>query len=149
MLTQHNTTRPESALPDDTEAPSGTTQVGRVSLKAPGTPTGAVDGAWWPQSGDLAAEVADLLPALAGRVSAVSRVIYHLPSWNPAPSRIVVGGRIVRLDGYRYQPINTVYIVGTDRDRIALLVVPPATDPADAHATMAAATAADNVSTRH
>jgi hypothetical protein len=119
----------------------------RLTFKAPGRSTGFVDGAWWPRGNDLAAELPELVSALSGRISALSRVIYHLPSWDSAPNRVGVGERTVRLDGYRFQEVNTVEVVGTDRDRLVLVVIPPSADPASAQATMAAAATADNKST--
>jgi hypothetical protein len=51
---------------------------------------------------------------------------------------------MVRLDGYRHQPINTLEILGVSRGRIVLLVVPPATGPDQAHTTMMAAAVPNN-----
>ena len=45
------------------------------------------------------------------------------------------------------QPGNTVEVLGLNRKRIVLLVVPPHTDPDHAHATMMAAAAPSNDST--
>ena len=61
--------------------------------------------------------------------------------------RSVAGGRAVRLDGYRRQPINTIEVLGLGHDRIVLLVVPPNTDPTHAPATMMAAAEPNNAST--
>lgn len=57
------------------------------------------------------------------------------------------GGRAVRVDGYRNQPGNTVEIIGLNRCRIVLLVVPPYKNPDDAHTMMMTAAAANNAST--
>lgn len=127
--------------------PAATPAPARLSLKTPEPSTGSVDGAWWPRSSNLVAEVPSLLEALASRLGTVSRVVYHLAYWEPAPSRLEVGGCAVRLDGYRFQPIHTVYIIGTNRDRLVLLVVPPATNSAYADETMATAATANNAST--
>ena len=64
---------------------------------------------------------------------------------HPRNSRLA--GEAVRLDGYRRQPINTVEVLGLNRNKIALLVVPPNTDPDEAHATLMAAAAPSNDST--
>ncbi|MCE5289027.1 MAG: DUF5994 family protein [Nocardiaceae bacterium] len=121
-----------------------TSRAARVELKPAGLNTGSVDGAWWPRSRDLVAEVPTLIESLTGQLSPTARVVYHLSSWDTAPRRFEAGGRNVKLDGYRFQPINTVYVVGTDRDRLVLLVVPPGTDPADAETAMSFASTADN-----
>ena len=62
-------------------------------------------------------------------------------------TKLAAGGRAVRLDGYRLQPPNTIEVLGLNRNRIVLLVVPPHTDPDRAHATLMAAAAPDNDST--
>jgi hypothetical protein len=63
-----------------------------------------------------------------------------------APAKLATGGRNVRLDGYRLQPINTL-VLGLNRNKILLPVVPPHTDPDHAHTTMMAAAAPNNDST--
>lgn len=119
----------------------------RLRLKPKASRSGYVDGAWWPHSADLAVELPDLLAVLSVRLGRIDRVMYNVRGWAPAPRKLVTGGRAVRLDGYRRQPINTIEILGLDRDRIVLMVVPPNTDPTHAHATMMAAAEPNNAST--
>ena len=45
------------------------------------------------------------------------------------------------------QPVNTVEVIGLNRSRIALLVVPPNSDPDEAHATLMAAASPSDEST--
>ena len=119
----------------------------RLRLKPKAPSTGYVDGAWWPHSADLAAELPDLLAVLSVRLGVIGRVMYNLGEWAKVPSRLATGGRTVRLDGYQRQPVNTIEVVGLDNARIALLVVAPQTDPDQAHATMMAAAGVDDAST--
>jgi hypothetical protein len=119
----------------------------RLRLKPKAPTTGQVDGAWWPHSGDLSAELPDLLAVLSVRLGAIDRVMYNLAEWATVPRRLQTGGRSVRLDGYQRQPANTLGVLGIGREKILLLVVPPNTDPAQAHETMMAAAAPDNTST--
>jgi len=116
----------------------------RLRLKPKAPQTGYVDGAWWPWSNDLTGELPDLLAVLSVRLGAVDRVLYNLGEWAKAPAKIATGGRPVRLDGYRRQPINTLEVLGVNRQKIVLLVIPPATDPEQAHRTIMAAAAPDN-----
>jgi hypothetical protein len=116
----------------------------RLRLKPKAPRTGYVDGAWWPHSDDLTNELPDLLAVLSVRLGPIARVMYNLGEWAKAPAKAVLGERVVRLDGYRRQPINTLEVLGGDRTRIVLLVVPPNTEPDQAHATMMAAAAPDN-----
>jgi uncharacterized protein DUF5994 len=119
----------------------------RLRLKPKAPLTGYVDGAWWPWSDDLASELPDLLAVLSVRLGRIERVMYNLGEWAKAPTKALFGERVVRLDGYRRQPINTLEVLGADRGRIVLLVVPPNTDPDQAHATMMAAAAPNNDAT--
>jgi Family of unknown function (DUF5994) len=119
----------------------------RLRLKPKAPQTGYVDGAWWPRSDDLTTELPDLLAVLSVRLGPIDRVLYKLSDWAKAPAKLATGGRAVRLDGFRLQPPNTVEVLGLNRNRIALLVVPPHTDPDHAHATMMAAAGPNNVST--
>lgn len=116
----------------------------RLRLKPKAPQTGYVDGAWWPWSGDLTTELPGLLSVLSVRIGSIRRVRYHVGEWAAAPARLLTDGRTVRLDGYRRQPVNTVEILGASRAKIVLLVVPPNTDPEQAHDTMMTAAAPEN-----
>jgi hypothetical protein len=118
----------------------------RLRLKPKAPTTGHVDGAWWPHSDDLARELPDLLAVLSVRLGGVDRVLYKLTEWETPPKRISVGGRPVRLDGYRRQPTSTLEVLGTGDARVLLLVIPPHTDPDIAHETMMTAAAPSNAS---
>jgi hypothetical protein len=119
----------------------------RLRLKPKAPQSGYVDGAWWPRSDDLAAELPDLLAVLSVRLGRIDRVMYNVNEWARAPAKLATGGRQVRLDGYRRQPTNTVEVLGLNRNRIVLLVAPPNADPAETHATLMAAAAPSNDST--
>jgi hypothetical protein len=105
-----------------------------------------VDGAWWPQTDELPAELPDLLTVLSVRLGDVARVTYNLGEWTNVPRRIVIDGRTVRLDGYNRQPPHTVGILNGRGQKIDLLVVAPNTEPDRAHAIVMAAAAHDDAS---
>ena len=113
----------------------------RLRLKPKAPRSGYVDGAWWPWSDDLANELPDLLAVLSVRLGRIERVMYNLGEWATAPAKATLGERVVRLDGYRRQPITTLEVRGVNREKIVLLVVPPSTKPDQAHTTMMAAAA--------
>jgi hypothetical protein len=119
----------------------------RLRLKPKAPRSGYVDGAWWPRSDDLTAELPDLLAVLSVRLGRIDRVLYNFDEWAKAPAKLATGGRAVRLDGYRLQPTNTIEVLGLNRDRIVLLVVPSRTDPDRAHTTMMAAAGPNDAST--
>jgi Family of unknown function (DUF5994) len=116
----------------------------RLRLKPKAPHSGYVDGAWWPHTSNLSTELPDLLAVLSVRLGQIDRVLYNVDEWSTAPTKLATGGRRIRLDGYQRQPVNTIEVVGLDRDRIVLLTVPTDTDPAAAHsALMSAATPAN------
>ncbi|ASR36634.1 hypothetical protein BAY61_18330 [Prauserella marina] len=117
----------------------------RLRLKPKAPTTGYVDGAWWPRSRDLAAELPALLAVLAIRPGRIERVTYNLTMWEPAARRLTIEGRTVRLEGFRSQHPDTVTVTGQGRQRLTLLVVAPETTPASAHDTLMTASQRDNV----
>jgi Family of unknown function (DUF5994) len=119
----------------------------RLKLKPKAPQSGYVDGAWWPHSADLTAELPDLLSVLSVRLGPIGRVIYNVNEWETPPAKFATGGRTVRLDGYRLQPVNTVEAVGFNQNKIVLLVVSPQADPDEAHAILMAAAGPDNALT--
>lgn len=65
---------------------------------------GAVDGAWWPCTSDLVAELSGLEALLGRRAGSIDRIMYNIDAWQSARRRGMIGGRSVRLDGYRICP---------------------------------------------
>ena len=141
-MTRHRNTT------DTVQHPTRPEHTPRLRLKPRASHTGFVDGAWWPHSDQLIAELPDLLAVLAVRLGPVDRVLYKVGDWATAPADFVVAGHgAVRLEGHRLQPPNTIEVLGRDGNRTVLLVVPPHTGPDSAHATLMAAAAPDNEST--
>jgi hypothetical protein len=128
------------------QAPPENTPRLRLKPKAPDT-TGYVDGAWWPHSNDLLTELPDLLAVLSVRLGAIDRVIYNLTEWAPAPKKLWIDRRVVRLAGYFRQPVNTVELLGASGKQVVLLVIPPETEPDRAHEALVAASKRDDATT--
>jgi uncharacterized protein DUF5994 len=118
----------------------------RLRLKPKGSTAGNVDGAWWPHSDDLPVELPDLLAVLSIRLGRIDRVTYNLADWASAPDKFTTGEDMVGLRGYYQQPGNTVQVVGLNRTKLVLLVVPSRTDPEHAHDIMMSAAAPNNAS---
>jgi Family of unknown function (DUF5994) len=119
----------------------------RLRLKPKAPTSGYVDGAWWPRSDDLPIELPDLLAVLSVRLGSIDRVLYNLAEWAKAPAKLPTGGRKVRLGGYYRQPVNTIEVIGLNRNKIVLLVVPARTEPDHAHDILMTAAAPNNAST--
>lgn len=99
----------------------------RLRLK-PGKRKGSVDGAWWPYSREPAVELPALIEALTENMDRISRVSFGTTTWKPAPHRIHVNDRLIRLGGFRSQNQDVLDVIGLDGRRLTLLVIPPATD---------------------
>ena len=138
--TAHHST-PASASADDRS------ESVRLELKPVSTsPTGFVDGAWWPRSHDLEAELSAVVPVLADRRGSVERVSYQLSDWGTAARVVKAGGGLVRLSGFRSQTAGTIDVLGPRR-RVTLLVVPAETSPQIAHDALVTASRHDNADT--
>ncbi|MFB7667784.1 DUF5994 family protein [Kitasatospora sp. NPDC056138] len=81
-----------------------------------------LDGAWWPRSRDVGAELPGLGRALTGHIGAVTGVGLDAEAWDDVPARLVVDGRSVRIDRYPAGD-DTVIVTRGDRDHFSLLVV--------------------------
>jgi hypothetical protein len=87
-----------------------------------------------------------LLAVLSIRLGPIDRVTYNFADWATAPTEFPTGDDMVRLSGYYQQPVNTIQVVGINRTKLALLVVPSRTDPEHAHDILMSAAGPNNVS---
>ncbi|WP_324608012.1 DUF5994 family protein [Streptomyces sp. NRRL S-455] len=104
-----------------------------------------IDGAWWPSSYDLVAELPALLAALPRRWGHITSVLVNGTMWSVPGDGMLVGDQMVhirRTDTPRAE--HTVCLLAPGHGRWDLLVVPPAATEAEAERlTSAAATAGD------
>jgi hypothetical protein len=102
----------------------------------------AIDGAWWPRSYDLLAELPQLLAGLPRTWGHITSVTVSGATWSAVPGRTLVSNQVVRL---RRTPgasaPRTVVLLAPGRGRWDLLVVPPDTTEEAAEPLMAAAAA--------
>lgn len=125
-------------MPSEPSTSATATDGQRLNLKPDASGSSFVDGAWWPESRDLAAELPSIVDELAGRVGPVERVAYNLDAWKATPRKIRISGSMVRMGGFHSQDFDTVDMIGARR-RLTLLVVPPETDERTAHDVLTAA----------
>lgn len=120
----------------------------RLRMKPTLAGTGHVDGAWWPPTDELAGALPDLIALLAPQLRPITQVMYHPHGWTAGvPRRVSRGKQAVRLDGYHYQPADTIDLIGEDGTRLVLLVVPATTEPWVAESILSAAADSHDVST--
>jgi Family of unknown function (DUF5994) len=125
------------------EPSTSSTDKPRLALKPDDSATGAVDGAWWPGSRDLAAELPAVTAEAATRLGPVERVVYNIDAWPGVPRKIRMADTTVRMAGFHSLDVDTVQLIGARR-RLILLVVPPETDEQTALSVLAAAGHVDN-----
>jgi Family of unknown function (DUF5994) len=117
-------------LSDPRQTAPGPSDAPRLHLRSPANVGEFVDGGWWPRSLDLSVELPPLLTAMWSARYDVFRIVYNLTAWDPAPRRLIVSGRRVKLGGFRLQDKASISLVDSGgRKRIDLVVVPPLTDP--------------------
>jgi hypothetical protein len=135
VMTQPLVTGP--AVPSQ-QAPAS--QPLRVRLAPAGVKPGRLDGAWWPRSRDLAAELPSLVDALNPRWGRITHVSVNSALWPVVPRKVPATGHVVRVGWFnpeldRHGLLLLSYTVG----RWDLLVIPPETGPAAADRLMTAA----------
>jgi hypothetical protein len=116
----------------------------RLRLKPAHQACGFVQGAWWPRSTLLTAELRPLLAAVSSRFGTIDRVQYHEGDWSPTPQLLTHHGTDVLLDSSQDSP-NVIKVSGPQFGELTLLVVPPYTDATQAYdVVMTAASSLDS-----
>lgn len=107
-----------------------TAEPARVSFRQPVESAGFIDGAWWPHSSDLTAELPALLDVFWSACREIVHVSYNLDHWDAAPRRARIEGRRVRLAGFHGQNPLTVFVSDARHgDTAEMLLIAPDTDP--------------------
>ncbi|MFI6660363.1 DUF5994 family protein [Streptomyces sp. NPDC050523] len=105
----------------------------RLSLAPYAAVPGGLDGAWWPYSRDLVAELPLLVQAMDG-VGTITRVILGIQLWPGIPHQIAVGrGYVTAGWSVSGQEQNVISLCSYRDGFRTLLVIPPTTaaDTAD------------------
>ncbi|MGW1068597.1 DUF5994 family protein [Streptomyces aureus] len=104
-----------------------------------------IDGAWWPRSSDLLAELPQLLAGLPRAWGHITSVTVHGATWPAVPGRTLVFNQVVRLRrNVAESAPHTIVLLAPGQGRWDLLVVPPDTTEEAAVPLMAVA-AGDHV----
>ncbi|MEU3513507.1 DUF5994 family protein [Streptomyces longwoodensis] len=108
-----------------------------------------IDGAWWPRSYDLTAELPDLLAALPPGWGNITSVLVNGAMWSLSDDGAPVEGQQVHLRRTGMSRAeDTVCLITPGRGRWDLLVVPPAATAEEAEHLMETATAEVPLTTR-
>ncbi|MER5759836.1 DUF5994 family protein [Streptomyces sp. NPDC002082] len=138
-----HTTPAASAAPPAAAPP----RPARLVLTPKTTLAGQLDGAWWPRSRDLAAELPALVAALAKPWGRITRVTVNPTRWPVVPPKVPVAGHTVHVGWFTEQDPDKLILLSYTVGRWDLLVVPPQTAPAAAARLMAAAAVPGSVLT--
>ncbi|MFD9358355.1 DUF5994 family protein [Streptomyces sp. NPDC060031] len=123
------------------------TRPARLSLTRNSMLAGQLDGAWWPYSRDLEAELPALAAALDEPWGRITRVSVNPARWPVIPHTVPVGGRTVHVGWFNEQDPDKLILLSYTVGRWDLLVVPPETGPAAAARLMASAAVPGSVLT--
>jgi len=100
-----------------------------------------LDGGWWPQSRELAVELADLIDHFPSRFGRIVRALFSPPDWDAAPRRIPIAGGYVKVGSFPRGDSHLIHLTTSNRTVLYVLVVPPGfTDDQGARALLAAVT---------
>ncbi|MFD7782089.1 DUF5994 family protein [Streptomyces nojiriensis] len=111
----------------------------RLSLTPKTTLAGQLDGAWWPRSRDLEAELPALAAALDETWGRITRVSVNPIRWPVVPRTVAVAGHVLHVGWFTEQDPDKLILLSYTVGRWDLLVIPPETEPAAAARLMAAA----------
>ncbi|WP_404953557.1 DUF5994 family protein [Streptomyces sp. 147326] len=119
----------------------------RLSLTPKTTLAGQLDGAWWPRSRDLEAELPALAAALDEPWGRITRVTVNPTRWPVVPHTVAVAGRMLHVGWFTEQDPDKLILLSYTVGRWDLLVIPPETEPVAAARLMAAAAVPGSVLT--
>jgi hypothetical protein len=112
----------------------------RLSLAPAGLAPPLLDGAWWPRSRDLGAELPALTAVLDPLWGRITRVTVNPTRWPVVPRKVPVAGHVVNVGWFLdEQDPHELLLLSYRVGRWNLLVVPPQTTPDSAAWLMAAA----------
>ncbi|MFB6959824.1 DUF5994 family protein [Streptomyces sp. NPDC056309] len=117
----------------------------RLYLAPESTLPRRIDGAWWPRTSDLPAELPQLLSGLPRGWGRILSVRVNGTVWTGAPARMLVRDQVVRVRGTTTaHASSTVVLMAPGHGRRDLLIVPPeATERAAASLVFAAGLTAE------
>ncbi|MFE0270684.1 DUF5994 family protein [Streptomyces sp. NPDC058992] len=112
-----------------------------------GSAASALDGAWWPRSRDLAAELPSLADALEARWGRITRIAVNPGRWRAVPRRVSSSGHALHVGWFTELDPDKIILLSYAVSRCDLLVVPPEAQPASAARLMSAAAVPGSVLT--
>lgn len=84
-----------------------------------------LDGGWWPQSRDLAVELADLAEHFPPSVGRIVRALISPPDWDTAVRQVPVAGSYLKVGSFPRDDTHLIHIKTSDKTSLRFLVIPP------------------------
>lgn len=100
----------------------------RLQLKPYRAVSEHLDGAWWPRSTDLVAELPDLVASVSERLGQVVMVGYRRNGWEETPPLAQIGDHTIELLGFNSDEPTSVILIGEGGQHITLHVIRPDSD---------------------
>ncbi|MFJ9176723.1 DUF5994 family protein [Streptomyces sp. NPDC102360] len=126
-----------------TTPPSASPRTARIAL-TPMAGTGLLDGAWWPRSRDLTAEVPALVDVLDSLWGRITRIAVNPMLWPAVPRSVPVRGHVVKVGWFTPElDPHKLLLLSYGPGRWDLLVIPPEAGDEAAGRLMAAAVVPD------
>lgn len=109
----------------------------------------ALDGGWWPQSRDLAVELADLVDHFPAGYDRIMRALYSPPDWDGHLRRVPIARGQLKVGSFPRDDTHLMLLTTNSGDRrvLRLLVVPPELSAAQGEEAMLAAASRGNAHT--
>ncbi|MFI1396023.1 DUF5994 family protein [Streptomyces sp. NPDC020681] len=123
------------------DRPSSSVLPLRLMLAPVGAAPALIDGAWWPRTRDLTAELPALTAVLDPLWGRITRVTVNPTFWPVVPRKVPVAGHVVHVGWFKAeQDPHKLLLLSYTAGRLDLLVIPPETSPGTAARLMATAT---------
>ena len=103
-----------------------------------------LDGGWWPQSRDLAVELADLVDNFPPEVGRIQRAVFSRPDWDTAPRRIPVARGSIKVGSFPKDDTHVILLKTGPNETLRILVVPPELTASEAEEALLAASTSGN-----
>lgn len=103
-----------------------------------------LDGGWWPQSRDLAVELADLVDHFPPELGRIQRAVVSPPDWDPSPRRIPVARGFVKVGSFPRDDTHVVLLKMSNHVTLRILVVPVSLTASEGEEALLAAATSGN-----
>ncbi|WP_314175788.1 DUF5994 family protein [Streptomyces winkii] len=117
-----------------------------LRLKSEPSGEGLFDGAWWPHSRDVHAELPGLVAVLSEHLGPIDGIGLDADAWDGLGEPLFVEGRLMHIDWFPLGD-DTILVSCGGLGDLSLLAIPPEASVDEAHAAMTMATHIGNTET--